>query len=82
VHRPKRVATRLGNLGQVAYALSPKSMDVILNTAYKLFPDSTAARGTKQPPAQVGAEAEPGEGSDSASRTGLAFARVMRGIHW
>jgi NAD(P)-dependent dehydrogenase (short-subunit alcohol dehydrogenase family) len=72
VHHPKRIATRLGNLGQVAYAVSPKSMDAVLNTAYKLFPDSTAARR-----GGVG-EQEP----ESASRAGIAFARVMRGIHW
>ena len=79
VHRPKRVATRLGNLGQVAYALSPKSMDAILNTAYKLFPDSTAARGGRK----EGASDRPaGQAPDRASRAGIAFARVTRGIHW
>ena len=72
VHHPKRIATRLGNLGQVAYAVSPKSMDAVLNTAYKLFPDSTAA----------GRDDLAESGPERASRAGLAFARVMRGVHW
>jgi NAD(P)-dependent dehydrogenase (short-subunit alcohol dehydrogenase family) len=79
VHRPKRVATRLGNLGQVAYALSPKSMDAILNTAYKLFPDSAAARGGRR---ERALDRPAGEAPDRASRAGIAFARVTRGIHW
>ena len=48
----------------------PKSVDVILNTAYKLFPDSPAALGKKQ------AKEEP------VSSEGVAFAYLMRGIHW
>ena len=45
IYRPKRIATPLGTLGQILYAINPKSMDYILNSAYKLFPDSRAARG-------------------------------------
>jgi NAD(P)-dependent dehydrogenase (short-subunit alcohol dehydrogenase family) len=43
VNRPKKVATRLGNFGELLYAVAPKASDSILNTAYKLFPDSQAA---------------------------------------
>ena len=50
IHRPKRIATPLGTLGQILYAINPKSMDYILNSAYKLFPDSRAARGEKVGP--------------------------------
>ena len=45
IHKPKRIATPMGTLGQILYALNPKSIDYILNTAYHLFPDSSAARG-------------------------------------
>ena len=45
IHKPKKVATRLGTFGEVLYALAPKAVDAILNTAYKLFPDSSAAKG-------------------------------------
>lgn len=71
VERPKKVATRLGNLGELIYAVAPKASDSILNTAYKLFPDSQAAKG--------GAE----EARDRAPSTeAVAFAHLMKGVHW
>ena len=48
IHKPKRIATPMGTLGQILYALNPKSIDYILNTAYHLFPDSSAAQGEKK----------------------------------
>jgi len=77
VHRPKRIATPLGTLGQLLYAINPRSMDYVLNTAYQLFPDSRAAKGEKKAP-------EPGTPStdEEASREQVAFAYLMRGIHW
>ncbi len=78
IHRPKRIATPIGTLGQILYAINPKSMDYILNTAYHLFPDSSAARGErKAQPATDGAGAE-----ERASTEQVAFAYLMRGIHW
>jgi len=43
--RPKRVSTALGNLGQLGYAIVPGAQDVIINRAFKLFPES----GTAEP---------------------------------
>jgi short-subunit dehydrogenase len=37
--RPKRVATALGNLGQLGYAIAPGAQDLVVNRAYKLFPE-------------------------------------------
>jgi len=77
IHRPKRIATPLGTLGQILYAINPKSIDYILNSAYKLFPDSSAARGDgerKRAPAPAGTE--------EASTQQVVFASLMRGIHW
>ena len=45
IDKPKRVASRLGTFGQVLYAVSPKTVDRIMNSAYKIFPDSKAAKG-------------------------------------
>ena len=45
VDKPKKVATRLGTFGELLYAISPKTSDNILNIAYKLFPESKAAKG-------------------------------------
>ncbi len=78
MHRPKRIATPMGTLGQVLYAINPKSIDYILNTAYHLFPDSTAAKGGKGKP-EPGA---PQTASDQATNQQVAFAYLMRGVHW
>jgi NAD(P)-dependent dehydrogenase (short-subunit alcohol dehydrogenase family) len=72
IHKPKRIATPLGTLGQILYAINPKSMDYILNSAYKLFPDSRAARGEEVRPAK----------EEEASNQQVAFAYLMRGVHW
>ena len=47
IFKPKRIATPVGTLGQILYAINPKSIDYILNSAYHMFPDSTAAKGGK-----------------------------------
>jgi len=76
IFKPKRIATPMGTLGQILYALNPKSMDYILNSAYKLFPDSQAARGDK-----AEAAGRP-TANEEASREQVAFAYLMRGVHW
>ncbi|MBA2515656.1 MAG: SDR family oxidoreductase [Solirubrobacterales bacterium] len=67
--RPKHMGTRLGTFGEVAYALAPKAVDQILHMAYKVFPDSTAAKGDKTP-------------DERASGEMVALAHLMRGVHW
>jgi NAD(P)-dependent dehydrogenase (short-subunit alcohol dehydrogenase family) len=67
--KPKHLGTRLGTFGEVAYALFPKAVDQILSTAYKVFPDSAAARGEKDP-------------TEHASNEQVALAHLMRGVHW
>jgi short-subunit dehydrogenase len=37
--RPKRIATTLGSLGQLTYAIAPGAQDMVVNRAYKLFPE-------------------------------------------
>jgi thioester reductase-like protein len=76
IHRPKRIATPVGTLGQILYAINPKSMDYILNSAYHLFPDSRAAKGEDREPT------EPVTADEEASRRQVAFAYLMRGVHW
>ncbi len=78
IDRPKRVASRLGTFGEVAYAVSPKTVDLVLNTAYKLFPDSKAAKGSE-------VEASSGTGKDSdgeMSTEAVAMAYLLRGVHF
>ncbi len=38
--RPKKVATALGNLGQLTYAIAPGAQDLVVNRAYRLFPEA------------------------------------------
>ena len=89
IHKPKRIATPVGTLGQILYAINPKSVDYILNSAYHLFPDSTAAKGEKKKE-EAGMSSsrrsataqEQAQGSGRLSNRQAAFAYLMRGIHW
>jgi short-subunit dehydrogenase len=42
--RPKRMATTLGTLGQLSYAVVPGAQDLVVNRAYKLFPEGSAQK--------------------------------------
>jgi NAD(P)-dependent dehydrogenase (short-subunit alcohol dehydrogenase family) len=75
ITKPKKVATRLGNFGELLYNVAPKASDAILNTAYKLFPESTAAKGKAEEDGKPAKEEE-------LSTEGVAFAYLMRGVHW
>ena len=77
IRKPKKVATRLGNFGEMLYTVAPKASDAILNTAYKLFPESTAAKGKKELK-----EGEKPAKDEEISTEGVAFAYLMRGVHW
>ena len=70
VRRPVRIATRLGVFGAICHAVAPKVTQVLLNTAFNMFPDSTAAQGRK------GSEAQP------LTAEQMAFAQLTQGIHW
>ena len=82
VHKPKRIATPMGTLGQVLYALNPKSIDYILNTAYHLFPDSSAAKGDKKPARDEPGASAPQTAEEQANSQQILFANLMRGMHW
>ena len=43
--RPKRVATPVGNLSQLNYALVPGVQDLVVNRAYKLFEEGDSGKG-------------------------------------
>lgn len=71
IEKPSRVATRLGVFAGVLNSVFPKAYEVVMSTAFELFPDSSAAKGMKGR-------------SELASPTNeqIAFASVMRGVHW
>jgi NAD(P)-dependent dehydrogenase (short-subunit alcohol dehydrogenase family) len=69
IYRPQRIATRLGVFAQMLHAIAPKVAEIIMNSAFRMFPDSAAAKGVA-------------EDQQQASQEQLAFASLMRGIHW
>jgi NAD(P)-dependent dehydrogenase (short-subunit alcohol dehydrogenase family) len=69
VYKPVRIATRLGIFGAVSHAVAPKLTQILLNTAFNMFPDSAAAAGKK-------------EGEVKLSPEQMAFAQLTQGIHW
>ncbi|MFC3551805.1 SDR family oxidoreductase [Lysobacter cavernae] len=71
IERPSRIATRLGIFASVVNALAPKAYEVVMNTAFELFPDSAAAKGDKKAIKE-----------EHASNEQIAFAALMRGVHW
>jgi NAD(P)-dependent dehydrogenase (short-subunit alcohol dehydrogenase family) len=71
VYKPVRIATRLGVFGALLHAVAPKATHIILNTAFRMFPDSTAAQGRKEGGKDV--ELSPEQ---------VAFAQLTQGIHW
>ena len=70
--KPKQINTKLGTFGEVAYALAPKAVDQILHMAYRVFPESTAAKGEKGDKSA----------SEKASGEAQALAYMMKGVHW
>ena len=71
IERPSRVATRMGIFAATLNALVPKAYEVIMNTAFEMFPDSAAARGDRK-----------GLKNEQPTNEQIAFAAVMRGVHW
>ncbi len=69
VYKPMRIATRLGIFGQVLHALLPRVAQIIMNTTFRMFPDSAAAQGRKD-----------GE-APAATADQIALGQLMRGIH-
>ncbi|MBN8716502.1 MAG: SDR family oxidoreductase [Xanthomonadales bacterium] len=71
IEKPSRIATRLGIFAAVVNALAPKAYEAVMSTAFELFPDSAAAKGDKQ-----------ALRDEAPSQEQIAFAALMRGVHW
>lgn len=69
IYKPVRITTRLGIFAQVINAIAPKVGHIILNTAFRMFPDSAAAQGRT-------------DGDVELTPEQIAFAQLTRGIHW
>jgi len=67
-----RVATRLGTTVALLHAVAPRVTQSMMNTTFRMFPDSSAAKSDK---------------GEKTAKTGLsaqvtAMADMMRGIHF
>ena len=75
VDKPVRIATRLGISGQVLHALAPRVAQIMMNTSFRMFPDSDAAKGAK-----LGKDGKPEKAR--LSPEAAALQQMMRGIHF
>ncbi|HEY1070415.1 MAG TPA: SDR family oxidoreductase [Thermomonas sp.] len=71
IEKPSRIATRLGIFASVVNAVAPKAYEAVMSTAFELFPDSAAAKGDKK-----------ALRDETPSQEQIAFAALMRGVHW
>ncbi|HOZ64774.1 MAG TPA: SDR family oxidoreductase [Burkholderiaceae bacterium] len=73
IFKPVRIATRLGIAGQLLHAVLPRVAQIAMNTSFRMFPDSSAAKGAK-----------PGEkpAKQQLSPEAIAMQQMMRGIHF
>ena len=69
IYKPQRIATRMGVFAQTLHAVAPKIAEIVMNSAFRMFPDSSAAKGIS-------------EDQEQASPEQVAFASLMQGIHW
>ena len=73
IFKPVRVATRLGITGQLLHALLPRVAQIAMNTSFRMFPDSGAAKGAKPGDKPVRQQLSP---------EAIALQQMMRGIHF
>ena len=66
VKRPKKIATHLGRLASITYAIAPDINNKLMSIGYNLFPSSTASVGEQQ----------------KLNWVQKAYARLFPGEHW
>ncbi len=69
IHQPIRIATRLGVFGQVVHAIAPRIGQIVMNTSFRMFPDSEAAKGGKP-------------GGEKPTADQIAFTQLMKGMYF
>lgn len=69
VHKPPRVATRLGMFAQLLELFAPKLTDAVNGISFHMFADSAAARGA-------------GTAEEPPTQEAVAFAKLLHGLHW
>ena len=69
VDKPVRAATRLGITVELLDAAVPRITQILMNTTFRMFPDSAAAKGEKGAKPTLAPEA-------------IAMSQMTRGIHF
>ncbi len=69
IEKPVRIATRLGITGELLHAAAPRVAQIVMNTSFRMFPDSDAAAGAKGEKPRLSPEA-------------IALQQMMQGIHF
>ena len=69
ISKPVRIATRLGITGELMHAFAPRIAQIVMNTTFRMFPDSDAAKGEKGFKGKLSPEA-------------IAIQQMMKGIHF
>ncbi|OAN18149.1 short chain dehydrogenase [Photobacterium jeanii] len=70
IDKPKRIATNLGIFGQVIHALFPKLAEIIMNSSFRMFPDSKDSDQGKEKSTEKASSAEM-----------IAVSALLRGIY-
>lgn len=70
VYKPVRIATRMGIFGEMLHALVPRVAQIVMNTSFRMFPDSDAAKGS-------GDKKVPQLSADQ-----MALQQLLRGVHF
>ncbi|MGO8740742.1 SDR family oxidoreductase [Rhodoblastus sp.] len=68
VKRPSRIATPLGVFGELVNAIAPRFARIVMNTAFRMFPDSATAVGKK-------------ENLEAPTADQIAFTQIMKGLY-
>lgn len=66
VKRPKKIATNLGRLASITYAVAPDINNILMSIGFNLFPSSTASVGKQE----------------KLNLMQRAYARLFPGEHW
>ena len=71
VYEPVRIATRMGIFGEVLHALMPRIAQIVMNTSFRMFGDSAAAKGR-----------DPAAKAPEPTADQVAFQQLLKGIHF
>ncbi len=71
VYEPVRIATRMGIFGEVLHALMPRIAQIVMNTSFRMFGDSAAAKSR-----------DPAAKAPEPTADQVAFQQLLKGIHF